>query len=106
MSYDVTLSIDTGAGNSAEVLWRNMTSNVAPMWREAGVNLADLKGRKASDCIAPLAAAIHAMEIDPAKYKAMDPENGWGDYEGCLDFLKTIHEACVSHPSCSVWVSH
>lgn len=105
MSYDVSLYIDTGAGGSAEVFWRNMTSNVAPMWRKAGADLAEFQGKAADACVEPLAKAIAAMEADPGTYKAMNPETGWGDYTGCLDFLKSIHEACVTHPACVVHIS-
>lgn len=105
MSYDVSLEIETGGDSSAQVFWRNMTSNVAPMWRKAGADIADMDGRTAAECAPILAAAVTAMETDPAAYKLMDPPNGWGSYETCLDFLRSIHAACVEHPACSISVS-
>jgi hypothetical protein len=105
MSYDVSLYINTGGDSEAEVFWRNMTSNVAPMWRKAGADLADFAGKTAGDCVADLQAAIRAMEAEPETYRAMNPANGWGDYEGCLDFLKSIRDACATHPACTVHIS-
>jgi hypothetical protein len=29
-------------------------------------------------------SAVAAMEDSPAKYRAMEPENGWGSYQGAL----------------------
>ena len=76
----------------------NMTSNVAPMWREAGCDLRDLKGKKGSEAVKPLCDAINRMMADPEKYKAMNPANGWGDYEGCLNYLRGCHDACYANP--------
>lgn len=105
VSYDVTLYVSTGGDSEVEAFWRNMTSNVAPMWRKAGADLASFADKRASECVADLEVAIKAMEADPATYRAMNPENGWGDYDGCLDFLKSIREACVTHPACTVHIS-
>jgi len=84
----------------------NCTSNVACMWREAGCDLKELKDKKAADCIKPLCDAINRMLSDPDKYKAMNPSNGWGSYEGCIDFLKACHDACMSDPDSLVHVGY
>ena len=65
----------------------NMTSNVAPMWRLAGADLAAMKGKPASEVKLILADAIRIMLLHPEKFKALNPENYWGDYEGCVKFL-------------------
>ena len=106
VSYDVSLWIDTGAGNEAEIGWWNMTSNVAPMWRDAGVDLRDLKDVKAADAVGPLGIAAQNLVNDPARYRAMNPENGWGSYDGCLKFIETLRDACRAHPNAVVRVSH
>lgn len=105
MSYDVYLAIPTGGNSSACVFDRNMTSNVAPMWREAGADLANMDGKPATECTGALTAAIDAMRADPDKYRAMNPPNGWGSYESCLDYLTSIRDACVEHPACTLRVS-
>jgi hypothetical protein len=105
VSYDVWLEIDTGGGNTAYVFDRNMTSNVAPMWREAGADLAEMDGKPAVDCWPALANACDNMVDNPEKYKAMNPPNGWGSYDTCLDFLRSIRDACQEHPACTVRIS-
>jgi hypothetical protein len=106
MSYWVHLEINTGAGNYADVYERNMTSNVAPMWRKAGADIAEMNGKTATDCTEMLSAAINTMRAEPTTYEAMNPANRWGDYAGCIDFLTDLRDACVQHPDCIVRVSH
>ncbi len=105
MSYDVSLYMDTGAGNSAECGWWNMTSNVAPMWRRAGADLSEFDGKNAFACVGTLNQAIQTMATRPTEYEALNPENGWGDYEGCLKFLQAVRDACERHPLATVRVS-
>lgn len=89
-----------------EVFSENMTSNVAPMWREAGCDLRDLKSWKAKDCVKPLCDAINRMKADPKKYRAMNPANGWGNYDSCVEFLVHCHDACLANPESIVHISH
>lgn len=112
MSYDIELymNIDTGA---PEPHWftvadiGNYTSNVAPMWGDAlGHRLADLKEKTASDALPALQRAVAALEADPAKYEAMNPPNGWGDYQGALDYLRRLRDACAEHPKATIHMSH
>ncbi|MGH3795966.1 MAG: hypothetical protein ACRDSP_13875 [Pseudonocardiaceae bacterium] len=84
---------------------RNMTSNVAPMWREAGADLAEFDGRAAAEVLPVLRTAIAAMEDDPAVYEAMNPANGWGDYDSCLEFLRELVKDFTAHPKATVVVS-
>ena len=105
MSYDVHLTIDTGAGNTVSALWENHTSNTAPMWRAAGADIAEMHGKTARECAPILRAAIAAMRADPAKYQAMNPPNGWGDYGTCRSFLERLADGFEEHPNCIVGVS-
>ncbi len=100
MSYDVSLCIDTGGQEPA-----CLTSNVAAMWRRAGADLVAFDGRVAADVLPALRAAIVVMEDDPATYKAMNPPNGWGDYDSCLEFLGELVKDFASHPKATVVVS-
>lgn len=106
MSYDVYLSIDTGGPEPALVTdGRNMTSNVSPMWRLAGADIAAFHGRTAGECLPQLREAIERMETDPAPFRALNPANGWGSYETCLRFLRELAEDFVAHPKATVEVS-
>lgn len=104
MSYDISLSIGTGAGNQHEVYDWNFTSNVAPMWRAAGADLAGFDGKTAGDCIAVLATAIGTMEAEPDRFGAMDSPNSWGTYDDLLPALRELLEAMQAHPATTVRV--
>jgi hypothetical protein len=114
MSYWVSLGIDTGRTyddngvikpDLTEVWSENYTSNCSPMWRKAGANLREMDGMPARDAAPVLAAAVDAMRADPESYRAMNPENGWGDYATAMQFLASIHAVCVEHPLTTLQVS-
>lgn len=105
MSYDIWLTIDTGGLDPATVSGsHNMTSNVAPMWRLAGADLAEFEDRQAGDCLPLLEAAIAEMNANPDKYRPLNPSNGWGSYESCLKFLGELRDEFARHPKATVQV--
>lgn len=106
MSYDIYLHVDSGAGNTVCAMDLNMTSNVAPMWRKAGVDLRDLRGMAAWRAVDMLSAAIDNMTEYPEDYRPLEPDSGWGSYEGCLEFLTKIRDSCRSHPRAEISVSY
>ena len=106
MSYDVHLRCpECGANHEQNNL--NYTYNVAPMLREAfgcedpDGNICGIKvihgmvGIEASEVVHK---ALVKMAADPGKYRAMNPPNGWGDYWGCMTFLREIYEDCLGNP--------
>lgn len=111
MSYDVTFVADVGADEAAclEDGWRNYTSNVSPMWYEAlgGITLGDLIDATpvAADLEPKIREAIAIMSEAPYHFRAMNPSNGWGDYDGALDYLKWIAERCARWPKARVEAS-
>lgn len=104
MSYDIWLEIDTGGPEPATVCEiGNYTSNVSGMWRDAlGRSLGDYHGAPCSEAAGPILRGIERMRTDPARYEAMNPENGWGDYEGALKYLERLYEACTQHPKATI----
>lgn len=106
MSYDIWLTIDAGGPEPAFVGGdHNMTSNVAPMWRMAGADLAEFHGCVAGDVLPLLRDAVAAMEDDPTAYRVMNPKNGWGSYETYLGFLRELVKDFAAHPKATVVVS-
>jgi hypothetical protein len=109
MSWDASLMIDTGGEYPAGVAeLGNYTYNVAPMYfevfpEEKGFR-DSLDGVLASDAIPILEQAITALEADPAHFKAMEPENKWGNYEGAVEYLKTILAGCQEHPKATIHI--
>lgn len=105
VSYDIDLVIDTGGPepHSIDICW-NYTSNCAPMWRAAGVDLAEFDGQPVKHCIEPLLSGINAMRRDPARFRAMNPPNGWGDYDTLLQALMALLRHFRAHPKATVEV--
>lgn len=103
MSYDVTLTCDKCSSVMCDL---NMTSNVAPMWRTAGLDLREHHGESASTLLPTLQVAIDAMLEDPDRYRAMNPGNGWGNYEGTLRFLQELRDAACRNPDALYEVSY
>ena len=110
MSLSLALTINTGGPDPATVWdgW-NYTHNVNPMWWAAlpsGESLGGfLEGKTVSETLPDLRAAHAVMAEDPGRFRAMNPENGWGDYDTALEALRAVIEAADAHPLCSWWVS-
>ena len=93
MSYDINVR-----RYYPDILDINYTSNVSPMFRLAlGKNgIKQLNDLSRKEYIELLENGIAHMEQNPEVYKKLNPENGWGDYEGALDVLVKILEALQS----------
>ena len=113
MSYDVRLAIDTGGEGLVSVTeYRNPTFNLAPMFSAAlGIDMRDygkgrrfLDGMPAAEALPIVTAALSAMALDPARFRALDPPNGWGSYEGAVEFLQWLQKKCIEHPKATVLV--
>lgn len=111
MSLDFSLYLnceDAGDGeqHSLDVLDKNITHNVSRMWREAGCYEALYKseGDRAKDHLEAVQKAITAMLGDPQKYKAMEPDNGWGDYRGAVEWLQEVRDAMEQYPLARIHV--
>lgn len=109
MSYDIYLDINTGSGNYATAKSWNLTYNYAPMF--ALYSRLSTNGlRTIADANAATAAdIIDGMRLDmeqyPNKYKEKEPSNGWGSYDGLLEWCREfVHEA-RQHPFCRVSIS-
>ena len=42
---------------------------------------------------------------EPEHYKQWDPENGWGSYEGLVDFVYKYRNACWDNPDAELRIS-
>jgi len=74
------------------------TFNLNPMFIAAGLRVRELNGVSCMVAMDQLRAAINIMEDEPAKMRALDPPNGWGDYASGLEFLREVRAMCVAHP--------
>ena len=90
-----------------EVCDANITHNLVPMWREAGVYEALYKsqGKQAKDIISVLESGVSAMAADPARFEAHNSPNGWGLYRNALPWLRKCLDACKENPEAIIRVS-
>src|SRR5437868_1661403 len=106
MSLDVYLE----ETSPHEVYSANITHNLSDMARAAGIYQAVWHPEEAgitcaAGLVLPLREGIAKMEADPEKYRAFNPKNGWGSYEGFLQWLKEYLTACEQHPDAEIRAS-
>lgn len=99
MSLDVHICDENGD----TIYSANITHNLVPMANELGVYpwvwRPEENGiEKASQLIPILTAGLVTLAAEPERFKAFNPPNGWGDYEGFVDFIAGYLEACRAAP--------
>ena len=91
MSYDMDI------GNESF----NYTYNVSPMWYAAkpdkGIRIH--YGMTGQEALIPLREIREYMEDNKGELEKLDPENGWGDYWGALQFVNELILASLRNPS-------
>lgn len=95
---------------SDEVYWVNITYNLNRMAKEAGIyrhlwRPDELNITQAADLIVPLRVGLKTLEDDPSRFEKFNPENGWGDYDGLVRFVREYLEACEKYPQAEIRVS-
>lgn len=88
----------------------NITHNLSKMAQEAGICQAlwmpeEIGITHAEQLIAPLCDGLALLNSDPARFRRLNPENGWGTYEGLAEFVAAYLAACEKWPMAevSVW---
>ena len=70
------------------------------MWRPD-----EIKITKAKELIEPLRQGLHNLKSEPESYMKFNPENGWGSYDGLVEFVESYLNACYEYPDADVEVS-
>lgn len=83
----------------------NYTSNMFPMLKKAGFDWDEIQNRPTTEALPKLERLIDAMKADPQGYKALNPPNGWGDYDGFLRYLERMALWCRNRPDGYIEVS-
>lgn len=105
MSLDVYLE----AVRPTTVFEYNITHNLGAMASEAGIykhlwRPEELGITKAQELIAPLSEGLELLKREPERFKKFNPENGWGDYDGLVNFVTDYLAACRENPTATVKV--
>ncbi len=101
----VQISQDDDRGYSA-----NITHNLGEMAGAAGIykhlwRPEEVGITRAAQLIEPLKDGLAALQSDPVKFKAFNPSNGWGNYDGLVRFVADYLAACIRMPRAEVRVS-
>jgi len=93
-----------------EAFHANCTHNLIPMAEACGLyeplwGSSDVAHRRASEIVEPLRAGIRNLERGKDVFVTMNPTNGWGTYEGLLEFARKVLRACEEEPEAFVEVS-
>ena len=94
---------------SSTVYSRNITHNLNKMAGEAGIYKPlwrpdEIGIERAHQLIEPLRAGLELLRSDPARFEPFNPPNGWGTYDGLVDFVVDYLEACERFPTATVSV--
>lgn len=93
-----------------EVYSANITHNLGKMAVAAEIYKAlwapeELQITQARQLIPLLRAGLGNLHGDPNHFKTFNPSNGWGDYDGLVDFVTDYLAACEQNPDAEVEVS-
>jgi hypothetical protein len=112
MSLDVYLMVI----QPTSVFSHNITHNLNKMAKQVilsnGKTLYDVLWRpdehgyyNAEDISELLDEGWNILLSDPEKFKKFNPENGWGEYEGLVNFVYAYRNACWETPNAELRIS-
>lgn len=96
--------------DSGCVYEQNITHNLGTMADKAGVYMClwrpeEIEISHAAQLIEPLEKGLSELKSKPEYYKQFNPPNGWGTYDGLVQFVSEYLEACKAYPQAEVSVS-
>lgn len=97
MSVDLSIR----AKREINIYEANITYNLAPMYYKAidkDLGLKKLKSMNCEKALPIINKAIDDMVKNKQEYEKLNPENGWGTYEGLLKTFREIREVCEDNP--------
>jgi hypothetical protein len=112
----MSLDVDLMVIQPTSVFSHNITHNLNTMAMEVklggALTLYDVLWRPdehgmffAKDISEHLDVGWNILLSDPTKFKSFNPSNGWGSYEGLVDFVYNYRNACWENPEAELSVS-
>ena len=88
----------------------NITHNLTKMAEAAGIyqhlwQPEEINITTASQLIEPLTAGLATLRAEPDRFRVLNPSNGWGNYEGLVQFVADYLAACQDNPTATIRVS-
>ena len=101
MSYDISITKHCSHCDHTEILYeQSYTFNVRPMYvlafdNELGIKILNTLSTKMASVF--LFKAINYMCAYKEELTKLNPLNGWGNYEGALNVLVSLHSNCIKY---------
>jgi hypothetical protein len=93
-----------------EVFSANITHNLTTMADKAGLYMTlwrpeELNYLVGKDLIDPLRNGLARLKGNREHFEQYNPDNGWGSYEGLVEFVSQYLAACRKYPKATIEVS-
>ena len=95
MSYDFTVTAPVKPYDGWE--W-NLTYNLSTMLRRAGFHPNVIDGMTVVNLRPIVRNAWMVLADNPRYFTTLNPPNGWGNYEGAVEFLYKLHKYLEDAP--------
>ena len=97
------------AGEGEQIYRQNVTHNLNTMAKAAGIYEAcwrpeEIGVTRAAELEPLLAAGLVRLRVDAFSLRDLNPENGWGSYDGMVRFVESYLAACREHTSAVIRV--
>ncbi len=92
MSYDVSII----PPEQVRAYEGNITFNLGPMLRRAGIHPAILDGMDTCDAEPVIYHAHMLLRENEAYFSNFNAANGWGIYENCVEFVSNLYDAVIA----------
>lgn len=104
------MSLDISLRATITIFELNITHNLGDMADAAGIYMHlwrpdEIGITTAGQLCAPLRAGLDELRANPDKYRAYNPANGWGTYEGFVESVARYLAACERNPDATIEVS-
>lgn len=104
MSYDISLTINTGKEDVTVVNIGNYTWNIRPLCDKAfGVDdWKFIRGMKCKDAAPLVDKAYDYMQINEREYMLSNHRTTSGNFSDAKELLANLYTACEAHPEATV----
>jgi hypothetical protein len=112
LDFDLYTEVDLGGPEPlrVDIDSFNVTHNLGSMARACGLYEPLWRPEEfypepniARDLIDPVRSGQTNLLSDPDHYRTFSPENGWGDYDGLVDFATTVLNVLERYPLANVY---
>jgi hypothetical protein len=113
MSLDVDLMVTKPVSVFSQNITHNLNTMAMTVELSNGMTLYDVMWRPdeqqglkyARDIAELLDEGWNILLSDPDKFKIFNPSNGWGSYDGLVNFVYNYRNACWDNPDAELSVS-